>query len=461
MTKEHEDLEAQPSGSLSRDGSRKFVQPADVRGRFTFRRDLIFAFLIILLVAVPFIHMGGHPVLFLDVEHRQFFLFGRTFNAQDFWLSFFILSGVGFALIVVTTAWGRIWCGYTCPQTVFLEGVYRRIERILEGPRERRIRRNAGPWNVDKIWRKLVKHLLFAAVSLVLAHVFLSYFVSLPALTQMVMHSPAEHAEAFGWVAVMSVLLYANFAWFREQLCLVVCPYGRLQSVLTDDDSLVIGYDTARGEPRGKVKDTSAGDCIDCGRCVKVCPTGIDIRNGLQIECIGCAACVDACDEIMLKVKRKPGLVRYDSLLGLAGKPRRFWRPRLAFYAVLGLVGLVAASAAFHSHTNFEANLLRPRGAPFATTEGEVRNTLDLHLVNKYSDATTFRLEGIHGDALTYVFPVPEITLGSLASRHIPVMVSIPEASLQPRLRAHVRVVPIGREEDSVIVDEPFVGPVH
>jgi len=228
MTKEHEDLEAQPSGSLSRDGSRKFVQPADVRGRFTFRRDLIFAFLIILLVAVPFIHMGGHPVLFLDVEHRQFFLFGRTFNAQDFWLSFFILSGVGFALIVVTTAWGRIWCGYTCPQTVFLEGVYRRIERILEGPRERRIRRNAGPWNVDKIWRKLVKHLLFAAVSLVLAHVFLSYFVSLPALTQMVMHSPAEHAEAFGWVAVMSVLLYANFAWFREQLCLVVCFYGCL-----------------------------------------------------------------------------------------------------------------------------------------------------------------------------------------------------------------------------------------
>ncbi len=461
MTHEHEELDAQPKGSLSRDGSRKFVHPADVKGRFTSRRNVIFAVLIVILVAIPFIRMGGHPVLFLDVEHRQFFLFGRTFNAQDFWLSFFILSGIGFALIVVTTAWGRVWCGYSCPQTVFLEGIYRRIERAIEGPRERRIRRNAGRWSFDKVWRKALKHLLFVCVSLFLSHVFSSYFVSLPALEHMVARSPAEHAEAFGWVMVMSALLYLNFAWFREQLCLIVCPYGRLQSVLTDDDSLVIGYDPDRGEPRGKAKDPKAGDCVNCQRCVKVCPTGIDIRNGLQIECIGCAACVDACDDIMLKLKRKPGLIRYDSLEGLEHRPRRFWRPRLGVYAVLGLVGLVAATLAFRSHTNFEANLLRPRGAPFAITEGDVRNTFDLHLVNKYPEAVTYRLEGIRGDALTYVFPVPEVTLDSLVGRHIPVMVSIPESELQPRLRAHVRVVPVGHEEDSVIIDDPFVGPLR
>lgn len=460
-TVEHEDLEAQPKGSLSRDGSRKFVHPADVVGRFNTRRRIVFAFLILLLVAIPFIHMGGHPIIFLDVEHRQFFLFGRTFNAQDFWLSFFLITGIGFALIVVTTAWGRIWCGYSCPQTVFLEGVYRRIERLIEGPREKRLRRNAGPWRFDKIWRKTLKHALFALVSLFLAHVFLSYFVSLPALEHMVTRSPSEHPEAFGWVAVMSVLLYGNFAWFREQLCLIVCPYGRLQSAMTDDDTLVIGYDPARGEPRGKAKDPNAGDCVDCQRCVKVCPTGIDIRNGLQIECIGCAACVDACDDIMVKLKRKPGLIRYDSLNGLERKPKRFWRPRLAIYAVLGVIGLVVATFAFRSHTNFEANLLRPHGAPFAVTEGQVRNTFDLHLVNKYAEPVTYRLEGVAGDGLTYILPIPEVTLDSLAGRHIPVMVSVAEGEMEPRMRAHVRVVPVGHEEDAIVVDDPFVGPAR
>ncbi|MDH5490728.1 MAG: cytochrome c oxidase accessory protein CcoG, partial [Myxococcales bacterium] len=383
----------EPASSLRKDGRRNLVHPADVSGRFTRLRYLVFALLIGAYVLLPFLKIGGHPALFLDIEHRRFFLFGAAFNAQDFWLAFFLFTGIGFVLIVATTLWGRIWCGYACPQTVFLEGIYRRIERWIEGPRELRLRRRRAGLSLGLIGRKLLKHLLFALLTLALSHVFLSYFVSLPSLLEMMRGSPSEHPEAFGWMAGMSALVYFDFAWFREQLCLVICPYGRLQSVLTDRDTMVIGYDGRRGEPRGKAADPEAADCVDCKRCVVVCPTGIDIRNGLQIECIGCAACVDACDQIMEKLGRARGLIRYDSLNGLEGKPKRLRRPRLLLYAALGALGLIAATTAVRSHQSFEANLLRSAGAPFARSEGQIRNSFQVHLVNKRSEETTYILE--------------------------------------------------------------------
>ncbi|MCA9606186.1 MAG: cytochrome c oxidase accessory protein CcoG, partial [Myxococcales bacterium] len=287
------------ASSLRKDGNRNFVHPADVKGRFVYARYVVFAILIGIWAALPWIPINGHPALFLDVQHRQFFLFGNTFNAQDAWLLFFIFSGVGLSIILVTAVVGRVWCGWACPQTVFLEGMFRRIERLVEGPRNVRIRRNDGPWSFDKIWRKVVKHALFVLSALFVSHVLLSFFVSMPSLLEMVQRSPAEHPTAFAWMLAVSFVLYGNFAWFREQFCMIICPYGRLQSVLTDRDSLVVGYDEGRGEPRGKAKDPNTGDCVDCKRCVHVCPTGIDIRNGLQLDCIGCTACIDACDEVM------------------------------------------------------------------------------------------------------------------------------------------------------------------
>jgi cytochrome c oxidase accessory protein FixG len=328
---------------LAADGGRNAVHPADVSGRFTRARTWLFPVLIAVYAILPWIQINGHPAVFLDIEHRRFYLFGGAFNAQDVWLIFFFVTGLGFALFVITTLWGRVWCGYACPQTVFLEGVFRRVERWIEGPRVVRIRRNAAAVSRDKLIRKIAVHALYVLFAAVVAHIFLSYFVSLERLWAMIAAGPVAHPFAFGFALVTTALFYLNFAWFREQLCLVICPYGRLQSLMTDDDTLVIGYDTGRGEPRGKRSDPAAGDCIDCKRCVVVCPTGIDIRNGLQIDCIGCAACVDACDEIMGKIGRAPGLVRYDSLRGFDGGARRFWRPRLALYAVLGVIGLVVA----------------------------------------------------------------------------------------------------------------------
>jgi cytochrome c oxidase accessory protein FixG len=416
----------------------------------------VFAVLLVVYVLTPWIEVGGHPAVFLDLQHRAFYLFGQTFNAQDFWLTFFLLSGIGFVLILVTALWGRVWCGYACPQTVFLEGVYRRVERLIEGPREQRRKRDGAPASVGRVLRKMVKHIVFLLLSFVVAHVFLSYFVSLPALFAMMRDRPLEHPEAFVWAASITLVMYGNFAWFREQLCLVICPYGRLQSVLTDSDSMVIGYDALRGEPRGKAKDKANGDCVDCGRCVVVCPTGIDIRNDLQMECIGCAACVDACDEVMTKLHRPRGLIRYDSQAGLSRLAKRFWRPRVFVYLGFGVLGLLVATLLTRTRVPFEANLLRLSSVPYLLEEGgaRVRNSLELHIVNKHGEARTFRVEGVREAGAEYVIGIPSAKIESLASLRVPVFVLAPNDAKKRAVHIRVDDGDTARE-----LETPFVAP--
>jgi len=429
------------ASSLKPDGTRNWVYPADVSGRFDRLRKLTFVILGALLIALPIITVRGNPAVFLDIQHRRFYLFGGVFNAQDVWLVFFILTGVGFGLFYITTLWGRIWCGYACPQTVFLEGVFRPIERWLEGPRNERMKRDAAPWSFDKLWRKTLKHTLYVAAAFGIAHIILAYFISIPRLWDMMLNRPAEHAEAFAWAASLTTILYFNFFWFREQMCLIVCPYGRLQSVLTDDDSVLIGYDVKRGEPRGKAKASGVGDCVDCNRCVTVCPTGIDIRNGLQIDCVGCARCIDACDEVMLKLKRPTGLIRYDSLTGFAGGVRRILRPRLYFYTGLGVLGLIALSLALTVSDPFEANVIRLRGVPPMQIDGDiVRNSFEVHVVNKRSDSMTFTITGESPAPIGYVIAMPKLTLKSLANQLVPVFVTFPKGTLKEGARAKLTV---------------------
>jgi cytochrome c oxidase accessory protein FixG len=449
------------ASSLRSDGSRNYVHPADVKGRFTRLRYIIFAVLIAIYVALPFVKVGGHPAVFMDIVNRKFYLFGAVFNAQDFWLMFFLLSGVGLTLLMVTAIKGRLWCGYACPHTVFLEGVFRRIERFIEGPRAQRLRRNAAGLTFDSAWRKLLKHAIYIVIALLLSHVFISYFVSLPSLVDMVQESPAKHPTAFTWVVVMSAILWFNFAWFREQLCLIICPYGRLQSAMTDRDTMVIGYDFNRGEPRGKASDPSNGDCIDCKRCVVVCPTGIDIRNGLQMECVGCAACVDACDEIMEKVDRPTGLVRYDSLNGLEGKSKRVRRPRLYFYGGIVTLWLVGAAFAFNQSSEFEANVLRHEGAPFAVVDGQVRNSVRIHLVNKTSKRQTFVVTPENTSRIAYIVPRPRVELDSLGSTYLPILAVLPQDEMKPGLEVQLTITMEGNEEGkgTRVVRAPFVGP--
>jgi cytochrome c oxidase accessory protein FixG len=299
---------------------------------------------------------------------------------------------------------------------------------------------------------------VYVVIAYVLAHLFLAYFVSAAQLLRMIKEGPRAHLSTFLWGMGMTVALYWNFFWFREQLCLIVCPYGRLQSVMQDPDTVVIGYDKRRGEPRGKVHQQGAGDCVDCHRCVAVCPTSIDIRNGLQMECIGCAGCIDACDEIMVKLGRPKGLIRYDSERALTSGDRRFLRPRLYLYTALGALGLIVSTTLFLRHTAFESNFLHARGASYVLDGALVRNQLILHLINKNPSPTVLTIQSRAAEPLTLIIPQPEIALDSLASIEVPVIASLPRAAYRPGMRIRVQVSDQASKTERLL-DVALVGP--
>ncbi len=385
--------------TINTDGSRYFLHPADVRGKWALLRRVVGLILIAIYIALPWIPINDNPAVFLDVQHRMFHLFGLTLVPQDLWVMFFAITGTGFALFFGTALLGRIWCGWACPYTVFLEHVYRRIERLIEGDAPARRALERAPWRATKIFKWILKHAIYAMISTLIAHVFLSYFISLPRLYTFMQDGPMEHVTAFGIVTFLTLVLWFCFGYFREQFCIIMCPYGRLQSVLTDDDTINIGYDENRGEPRGRFKKAEglsdealakSGDCIDCTRCVQVCPTGIDIRNGLQLECIGCTACVDACDEIMTKVGRPKGLIRYDSFNGFAGRARRFLRPRIYAYIGLASLGLaVMLTVASIQARPFNATVSRVGGTGFYSDAVMVRNIYKVRFINKRNQEAT------------------------------------------------------------------------
>ncbi len=418
--------------TIRTDGSRPFLFPADVRGRFASLRSMSAFGLIIFYLALPWIKINGHPAVFLDVANRRFHLFGFTLAAQDLWLMFFVITGLGFGLFFVTALLGRVWCGWACPHTVFLDHVYRKIERWIDGDAVQRRALHAAPWTPGKISRRIAKHTLYVLVSAVITHLFLAYFVSLPEVWTMITTAPAAHWGAFVFIGLATGTLYFNFAWFREQLCIVVCPYGRIQSALIDDHSLVIGYDTARGEPRstrraaarrehGAVHSPLAeqaialhadegttvsagtggaaetGDCVDCLRCVQVCPTGIDIRQGLQLECIGCTACIDACDTVMTRLGRPRGLIRYDSQQGFSGKRTQWFRARTLLYLALLLVGSGVALWALSTVKPMNLEVTRMTGAPYVVDASSVRNQFLVRLVNKQHLPAHFTVRVVEG----------------------------------------------------------------
>ncbi len=448
-----------PSEALPSDGRRHAIIPADVKGKYHTARSIVFYALIALWAGLPWVEIGGHPAVFADIDARELYLFGSVFNAQDTWLLFFLMTGIGFGLVYVTALAGRVWCGWGCPQTVFLEGVYRRIERAIEGPREKRLRRNAAPWAAGTILRKAATHALYVVVSFLIAHIFLSYFTSLPKAFEMVRHNPGLHPEAFVWATATTVVLYLNFGWFREQLCVVLCPYGRLQSALLDEHSLVVGYDVKRGEPRGKKGTPGAGDCVDDKRCVVVCPTGIDIRNGLQMECVACTACIDACDDIMDRLQRPRGLIRYDSPDGLAGLPRRIVRLRVVLYTALLVIGAVVAMLATRRRTDFEVTLLRLPGAPYTVDADQVRDALQLHVVNKRASADTFHIEVEPVDGMTAVIPMATVSVPALSDVRVPLFLSLPRERFRSDFAIRVHVARSGSEAHGAVVSATFLGP--
>ncbi len=383
--------------SLSADGSRRWIDPQPSRGRFWRIRLAIGWALIALFVGLPHVTLGGHPGIFLDLATRQFTFFGVTLRPTDNLLLAALGATVIITVFAVTALWGRLWCGYACPQPVYLELVFRPLERLCEGSPLERARRARGGWTWERRVRLAAKWSAFTIVALLLALTFVSYFTSWPVLWQALTQAPLEHRGLLFATAFTGGLVLFDFGWFREQMCTVACPYGRLQTVLYDRDTVIVGYDARRGEPRGTVRarrDAAQGlwgDCVDCLKCVRTCPTGIDIRRGLQMECIGCAQCIEACDEVMDKLGKPRGLVRYTSLAEQSGARRRLARPRLLLY--LGLLGAAggALGALAVGRAPADVEILRSAREPFRTLPtGEIANLLRLRLTNHRPAPQTF-----------------------------------------------------------------------
>ncbi|MCW5807901.1 MAG: cytochrome c oxidase accessory protein CcoG [Deltaproteobacteria bacterium] len=368
--------------TLHRDGTRRWLEPRVARGRFLRRRRIVGYALIALFVALPFVRIGGRPALLIDLISREIVVGGAVFRPSDGFLLMLLGLAIASAVFLATALFGRVWCGWACPQTVYLEHVFRPIERWLVGPHGRR----ATPV------RRVAKWAAFAALSFALANVFLAYFVSTARLAAWVFESPFDHVAGFSIVLGVTALMLFDFGYFREQTCILACPYGRLQSVLLDQQSLIVGYDARRGEPRRQPKKRlpvvrAGGDCVDCGACVAVCPTGIDIRDGLQMECIGCAQCIDACDTVMDRLDRPRGLIGYTSQDILAGKERRLLRVRTIAYPALLAVAVTLLALGVRGKASTEVAVERVSGPSFVELpDGTIAAQARLRIENE-SDA--------------------------------------------------------------------------
>lgn len=385
-------------------GDRVYIYPAEAKGYWRTHRNWTQFILIIIFLILPWIKINGHQALLLSIPERQFAFFGLVLYAHDGPLIFFVLAIAAFGLAFVTAIWGRIWCGWACPQTVFIDGVFRRIESLIEGNHIQRRQLDSGPLTFTKIAKKLAKWSLFFLSSTVIAHSFVAYFVGSERLAQMSLHTPSENWIDFAIVFFITFVLLFDFGWFREQFCIIMCPYGRFQSVLMDKHSLAVMYDEKRGEPRKGSEAAKAkgapGDCVSCSRCVMVCPTGIDIRRGIQMECINCTACIDACDEIMDKVHKPRGLIRYSSIAKSEGKKTHWFNFRRAFY--MGIIGLALFGLVFKlaTRTPLRAEVLRVVGAPYrlldGAEQGMVINQFKLHLQNQTNSPMKVRFEVVN-----------------------------------------------------------------
>ena len=404
-------------------GKRVWVFPKKPKGRFTNARIYLSIFLLALLFGIPFIKVGGEPVMLFNILERKFILFGIQFMPQDFHL--FVLAMLTLVLFIAlfTVVFGRIFCGWICPQTIFMEMVFRRIEYWIEGDYTQQRKLAAAPWSTGKAIKRFSKHAIFFAIAVLVSNTFLAWIIGAEEVIKIATEPLSLHTGGFIAMILFSFAFYFVFSYMREQVCVAICPYGRLQGVLLGKDSIVIGYDFVRGEPRGKIRKQSKtaekkdpisaiqrevaapeepklGDCIDCKLCVHVCPTGIDIRNGTQLECVNCTACIDACDEVMDKIDRPRGLIRYDSYSGIAEGRKRIFTPRVIAYTVVLGILLIANFALLASRTDVEMILLRTPGKLYQVVDEQtVSNLYNYQVINKTNKEmpVEFRLVGATG----------------------------------------------------------------
>lgn len=387
-------------GTVDHSGKRVWIYPKKPKGWFHNKRLIVAAVLLTVFFATPFIWVKGNPLFLFNIFERKFILFGNVFMPQDFHLV--ALTAITFFVFIIlfTVVFGRIWCGWACPQTIFMESVFRKIEYWIEGDANQQRKLNAMPWNSEKITKKVKKQSLFVLISLIISHTAMAYLIGIDQVAEIITKPPTENLAGFIGLIVFTFIFYGVFAYFREQACIAVCPYGRLQGVLLSRDSMTVAYDWIRGEPRGKLKkknniqgarpltlddlEKPEGDCIDCKLCVQVCPTGIDIRNGTQLECVNCTACIDACDEVMEKINKPKGLIRIASYNSIVNKVKLAFTPRIMAYTAVLIALLSVDIYLISNRTEVEATILRVPGALYnELPNGNISNIYNIQIANK------------------------------------------------------------------------------
>jgi len=418
--------------TMHTDGSRRWLHPRLALGRLLTARRLLAYVLIFIFTIIPYLHFNGRPLVLLDVPHREFTIFGFTFLPTDTVLLALFMVTLIVGICLATALLGRVWCGWMCPQTVYMEFVYRPLERLFDGPPQSRHR----PGKKKAPWRTGLKYLAYLLISMYLAHTFLAYFVGVDALAHWVRRSPLEHPVSFLIMVAVTGLMLFDFSYFREQTCLVACPYGRFQSVMLDRDSLIVSYDRRRGEPRGhrsrRADDAGKGDCIDCSMCTDTCPTGIDIRNGLQMECIACTQCIDACNSVMRKVGKPEGLIRISSQARIEGIPSRLLRPRVVVYPTLMVVLVTVFFVVLGRMQTADVTILRGLGVPFTqTATGTVVNRLRVKVANRGRDEAKYRVELVGRTDGTLRAADDPLVVPAEQAQTTPVQVTLPAAAFK------------------------------
>ena len=395
--------------TVDAEGNRKWIYAQKVKGRFyTIRKWLSYVYFIIFF-GLPFIQIEGRPLFLFNIPDAKFILFGKVFWPQDFFIFGIIMITFIFTIILFTAAFGRLFCGWLCPQTNFMEFMFRRIEFLILGDAPAQKLLDKAPWTSQKIFKVGLKHVVFYSLSFLISNFFLAYIIGMNELEKIITEPVSDHAVGRLSIVIFSGVFYAVFAFFREQVCTVVCPYGRLQGVLLDKNSMIVAYDYKRGELRGNPKkaenkDVVLGDCIDCHQCVRVCPTGIDIRDGVQMECVACTACIDACDDVMDKISKPRGLIRYASENSIANGERLHYTTRMKSYTVLCGLALTLLTVLLLTRKDVDATVMRTPGMLYQEVGTDsISNLYNINVVNKTLKEIPLRIKLEDGGGVVQV----------------------------------------------------------
>ena len=450
--------------TVDESGKRKWIFAHQPKGRFYNIRSILSWFYFLVFFGLPFIQIDGRPLFLFNIPNAKFIIFGKVFWPQDFFIFGMTMITFVFFIILFTAAFGRLFCGWACPQTNFMEMMFRKVEYLILGNAQKQQALQKGAWTAAKTFKVALKHIAFYLLSFIIANFFLAYIIGIKDLEKIIVEPVTEHMIGFSSILVFSAVFYAVYAFFREQACTVVCPYGRLQSVLLDKNSMIVAYDYKRGEPRGNAKkhqDQDLGDCIDCHQCVRVCPTGIDIRNGVQMECVGCTACIDACNDVMMKIDKPKGLIRYASENTIASGEPLHYTTRMKLYTGLCLLVLGILSVILFTRKDIDATIMRTPGQLFQERGTDsISNLYNIKVVNKTVDPVDLSIRLQDGKGKIEIIGKAYIPIEKEGQGSGSFFVVLPNSHIKNRKTELVLDLYEG-ERKITSMKTNFLGPVH